>query len=97
MRRDDSDEAYPALTVNIGSSGLLLKLMGACPFEIGDRVVCEVALPDCPNEALTKWGVGHVVRVDETRTAIELRSGIFVSDGDSLFDLPADSNTSNSC
>ena len=97
LRLSDSDETYPALTVNISSSGLLLKLMGACPFEVGDHVVCEVALPNSPNEALATWGVGHVVRVDETRTAIELRSGIFPSDGDSLFDLHAPSKFSNSC
>jgi hypothetical protein len=70
-------DAYPATTLNICAGGVLLKLAEVSPFKVDDRVVCEIALTDIPEQAFASWGVGRVVRVEETRTAVELKSGIF--------------------
>lgn len=71
------DDAYPATTLNICAGGVLLKLAEVSPFKVNDRVVCEIDLTDVPEQAFASWGVGRVVRVEETRTAVELKSGIF--------------------
>ena len=70
---------YPALTLNLSTGGLLLKLMESSPFKVGDHVECEIALPDDPERAFASWGAGRVVRVDPRNAAVELRSGIFPS------------------
>ena len=78
LQRDPGDQ-YPAVTLNISSGGLLLKIEDTNPFAIGDQVVCEIALPDVADGAFAEWGIGHVVRIDHANAAIELRAGVFQS------------------
>ena len=65
------------MTRNISSGGLLLQMTEPSPFQIGDDVICEIALPDSGQHAFASWGMGRVVRIDPANAAIELSSGIF--------------------
>lgn len=76
LRNLDGGEAYPAVTVNISPGGLLLKLTAGNPFEVGQAVVCEIAVHDSA-EPFVSWGVGRVIRVDRMNAAVELKSGVF--------------------
>lgn len=77
LRRPGGGETYSAVALNASSSGILLQLTGTQPFQVGDEVMCEVSLPDSPEQPLASWGVGRVVRVDDSQTAIELEAGTF--------------------
>jgi c-di-GMP-binding flagellar brake protein YcgR len=77
LRRCDSQQSYPATTVNVSAGGLLLKLAETCPFQVGEHLICEVALADSAERALASWGVGRVVRVDQVNMAVELKAAVF--------------------
>jgi hypothetical protein len=77
LRHARGEETYSAVTLNVSASGILLKLSGDQPFQIGDDVLCEVSLPGTPEQPLLSWGVGRVIRVDDHQAAIELEGGTF--------------------
>jgi Tfp pilus assembly protein PilZ len=79
LRMQGDSKTYAAVTLNVSTGGLLLKVTESNPFTVGDNVECEIALPDAPQEAFASWGVGRVVRIDESGAAVELRSGIFTA------------------
>jgi hypothetical protein len=70
---------YAAVTLNVSTGGLLLEVSESNAFAVGDYVECEIALPDAAQQAFASWGIGRVVRVDQSSAAVELRSGIFGS------------------
>jgi Tfp pilus assembly protein PilZ len=76
LRRREGGDTYSAMTLDISTGGLLLAL-SPNPFAVGDELLCEIALPDAPDQAFASWGVGRVVRVDDSKAAIELKSGVF--------------------
>jgi len=80
LHRRGEDTSYAAVTLNSGTAGILLKVNGTNPFNVGDEVVCEVALKDAPERAFASWGVGRVVRIDESNAAVELQAAVFASD-----------------
>jgi len=56
-------------TVNVSGSGVLVDVAGSCELALGEEVGCSIQLYDGkPPQA---WGVGKVVRVDDSRVAIE--------------------------
>ncbi len=71
-----SGEIVSATSVNISSSGVLLKV-SPDGFKIGEEVTIELDLPNEPEKALAVWGVGRVVRVDSEGSAIQLDAGSF--------------------
>ena len=77
LRRPEGSQSYPAVTLNISSGGVLLRLTEANPFSLGDQVFCEIALPESPDEPFAAWGTGQVVRISHADAAIELKAGIF--------------------
>jgi len=77
LRRTQGGEGYEAVTTDVLSSGLLFELTDTNPFAPGDPVVCEVALPDFPDQALPAWGQGRVVRVEQLVAAVEMETGVF--------------------
>lgn len=80
LRRREGGDTYSAMTLNISTGGLLLAV-SPNPFAVGDELLCEIALPDAPDQAFVSWGLGRVVRVDDSKGAIELKSGVFDTDG----------------
>src|SRR5579862_8620664 len=81
LRQQEGRPAFPAITLNVSTGGVLLRLTGANPFRAGDDVLCEIALGDGGGQAFASWGIGRVARVDEASAAIELKSGIFADEG----------------
>jgi len=77
LRKQSESQGYCAVTLNISTGGLLLRLAESTPFKVGDHVECEIALRDDTDQAFASWGFGTVLRVDEVSAAIELKSGIF--------------------
>jgi len=76
----------PALAVNISSSGMLVH--PDRPFRVspGESITVEVELPGGCDKALSTWGIGIVVRVDENGTAIHLRAGSFCACAEEVAD-----------
>jgi PilZ domain-containing protein len=77
LRRPNGDEAFPAVTLNVSAGGLLIEVAGGHPFLVGEPLVCELALPDRPEQPFASWGIGRVVRVDHAEAAIELEAATF--------------------
>ena len=77
LRRPGGVETYSAVALNASSGGILLQLTGTQPFQVGDEVMCELALPDSAEQPLASWGIGRVIRVDNGQAAIELDAGTF--------------------
>jgi len=66
-----SGEKLSAFTVNVSGGGMLLQLEQPPTLEIGERVTCELKLySDKPPQS---WGTGRVVRLSESRVAIDFR------------------------
>ena len=82
LRLREGGKSFRATTVNVSTGGLRLQVPGGHPFQVGDEISCELAFPGTADQAFAKWGIGRVVRVDESGAAIELTAGTFVdSDG----------------
>jgi len=79
LRRQGDGRAYAAITLNVSTGGLLLRFSESNPCRVGDDVECEIALADAPQQAFASWGVGRVVRIDESSAAVVLRSGLFTA------------------
>lgn len=80
LRRLKDGESFPAITLNISSQGLLLRPTQRHPLQVGDDVLCDLALPNGAETAFSYWGIGRVVRVDRENAAIELKAGVFPAD-----------------
>jgi hypothetical protein len=79
LRAETGGESYPATVLNVSGAGLFLRL-DSHPFQVGDEVVCEIKLPERPEQAFASWGLGRVVRMDLRGVAIELDSATFALD-----------------
>ena len=79
LRKKSDQNSYAAVTLNSSSAGLLLQVSEDHPFNVGDEVVCEIALEDAPDRAFASWGVGRVVRCDRSNAAIELTAAVFTA------------------
>ena len=79
LRRRDGADVFPAVVLNISSGGLLVGL-NASPFAVADTVIFEIVLPYATEQAFASWGIGRVTRIDESKVAIEINSGIFRSE-----------------
>ncbi len=77
IRPIDGGEGAPARTVNLSGAGVLLRFERPLGLRVGQQVICEVTLPDAPGKPLPSWGLGTVVRVDDSCAAIELQAGSF--------------------
>jgi len=75
--RRASGETVSATAVNISSSGMLLHVGEPFQFQIGEEVTVEVELPPDPEKPLSSWGLAKVVRLDGSRSAIQLSAGSF--------------------
>jgi len=75
--RNERGEPIPAVVVDISSSGMLVHLDRPNPFQIGEAVTVEVALPHRVDAPLSPWAIGSVVRLDGERSAIQLHAGSF--------------------
>ena len=84
LRRHQAAEAYPAVTVDIAPTGVRFRLSDVNPFSSGDAILCEISLPDCPDQAFAVWGVGRVVWVDQLEVALDLETGVFQPPTDSM-------------
>ena len=73
-----------ATTVDVSASGVLLDLGAEPSSHPGDHVTCELNLPDSADSDLPCWGIGHVVRNEGTRSAVQLDAGLFCPGKDSL-------------
>jgi len=67
-----------ATTVNMSSFGALLQFQEPLPLQIGDRVICEFQVQHDEDKPLPYWGVGYVVRVEDSRAAIDFKAGGFL-------------------
>jgi Tfp pilus assembly protein PilZ len=79
LRAETGGEGYAATVLNVSGAGLFLRL-DSHPFQVGDEVVCEIKLPERPEQPLASWGLGRVVRMDPTGVAIELDTATFALD-----------------
>ena len=61
-------ERITALTLNVSGSGVLLSLPGSA-LHMGEEVRCGIRLYE--GKQPQSWGVGRVVRVDDTAVAID--------------------------
>lgn len=84
VRHRDGGDSYPAVTLNISAGGLLLRTSQPHPFQVGDEVVCELALPNNDGQGFSSWGVGRVVRASADDTALELKAGMFPLEGEHI-------------
>jgi len=75
--RNERGDPVPAVVVDISSSGMLVHLDWPNPFQIGEAVTLEVALPHGVDAPLSPWAIGSVVRLDGERSAIHLHAGSF--------------------
>jgi hypothetical protein len=75
--RRESGEPVPALVSDISSSGLLVRLDGPCPFQVGEDLTVQVELPGQSGKALSRWGLAKVVRLDGDACAMHLSAGSF--------------------
>ena len=62
-----SGEQYVAFTLNVSGSGLLLALPNP-HLQVGEEVRCGIRLYE--GKPPQSWGLGKVVRVDDSRVAI---------------------------
>jgi hypothetical protein len=76
LRAETGGESYAATVLNVSGAGLFLRL-DSHPFQVGDEVVCEIKLPDRPDQPFASWGMGRVVRMDPRGVAIELDTATF--------------------
>ena len=67
-----------ATTVDMGGFGALLQFQEPFPLAVGDRVMCEFELSHDADRPLPYWGMGHVVRVEGRRVAVDFQAGGFV-------------------
>ena len=77
LQREGSSEVFSAITINVSTSGVLLQMTSPCDFKAGEKLICEIALPDDVDKTFASWGFGRVIRVDQSQTAIELTAGVF--------------------
>lgn len=63
-----------ATTVNMSSFGALIEFGEPPPLQVGDRVICEFLAKHDEDKELPYWGVGHVVRIEDHRAAINLKA-----------------------
>ena len=80
LRSGSGGQRFEATVLNVSTGGLFLRLDTPYSFQVGDEVVCEARLASTPEQAFASWGLGRVLRVDPTGTAIELQAGTFESD-----------------
>jgi hypothetical protein len=66
-----------ATTVNISDCGVLLEFQEPLKLVIGEDVVCEFQLTETPQASIPYWALGTVVRVEDSRAAIDLSAGGF--------------------
>lgn len=76
VRRGDG-EPIPAVVADISSSGMLVRLRGSCPFQVGEDLTVNVELSDYSDKPLSHWGLAKVVRLDGDRCALHLTAGSF--------------------
>ncbi|HEV3330886.1 MAG TPA: PilZ domain-containing protein [Bryobacteraceae bacterium] len=77
LRSPNGGDTYQAITVNVSPGGMLLRVTEAHPFRVGDDILCEVAVPNDPEQAFASWGIGRIVRLDRSTAAVELRAETF--------------------
>lgn len=65
-----------AATLNLSACGVLLQFKDPVQLAIGDQVICEFKLRDCPDKALPCWGIGSIVRLDGSTVGIELAGAV---------------------
>jgi hypothetical protein len=71
VRRGEEGEALRARVVNASLGGLLLAVKASEPLTVGDRVICEVNVPEGFETGMPRRGVGRVVRVDGEYAGVE--------------------------
>lgn len=69
--------SLPATAINVSASGVLLDHGGSAPPQPGDNVACELTLPPDADPALPCWGLGQVVRVQGSESAIHFDAGVY--------------------
>lgn len=77
LRPSDGAEPIPVTTLNISEAGVYLGSDGPTGLAVGDQVSCDFKLPPVTDAALSSWGIGRIVRVDNCGMALELTAGIF--------------------
>jgi hypothetical protein len=68
-------KAVRATTVNLSGCGVLLHFREPVQIAVGDELICEFKVRHRAGKSLPCWGVGHVVRIDGTKAAVELSAG----------------------
>ena len=76
IRRGDG-EPIPAVVADISSSGMLVRMRGSCPFQVGEDLTVDVELSGHSDKPLSHWGLAKVVRLDGDRCAMQLTAGSF--------------------
>ena len=64
-------EQIRASTVNVSGSGVLLDITETATLAIGEQVQCGIRLYE--GKAPQSWGRGKVIRVENSRVAIEFK------------------------
>ena len=69
-------EPIPVTTRNISGTGVYLRSDGPTGLAVGDEVSCDLKRPPANDDALSWWGIGRIVRVENGGTAIELSGNL---------------------
>ena len=73
------DRVVRATTVSGSGCAVLLQFKEAMRLKAGESVMCHFKASDQTRDALPYWVIGHVIRVDGNRIALDFRAGIFSS------------------
>ena len=77
----ESGEAFPALSVNISSSGVFVELEQAIALGPEEILTLDITLPSKMDQPFSTWGLGRVVRRHGKNCAIQLCAGCFSRSG----------------
>lgn len=83
VKRQATGEDLTAKSVNIAGGGMLLEFDEPAALRLGETVTCSLKVPDDPDKPLPSWGVGSVVRAEDSQAAVELEAGTFEPESDS--------------
>ena len=73
----NDSSGLPATTVNVSSSGVLLNHGTEISSHPGDDVACELQLPPSADPDLPCWGIGRIVRVEGSQSAVQFDAGLY--------------------
>jgi PilZ domain len=79
LESTQTGEKLAGTTRNISVGGVLVQVEQNPGLSVGDEVRCEIKLPPQTEEPLPSWGIGNVVRVEDSTAAIQLAAAVLAS------------------